>query len=384
MPKTYFYYSDEYLSIATLPTDHPFWDIRRFELIYRLARFYRVFGDKISLKEPPFAVWKDLTSFHNFQYVEALQMASDIGMSKYGLGKFGLGTEDCPTFPGAHDLLSLVVGGTMDAIKTVMKAENGHQYAFHYLGGLHHAQPDMASGFCYYNDIAIGIRDFQKKYPEKKLLYLDLDVHHGDGIEENFITDPKVMKISIHQFSEGFYPGTGNIEAIGEGEGKGYNCNVPLPAGCTDDLYLYVFDEIIPHLWLRYDPDLVIVQFGTDTHWRDPQAGMALTNLAYKEMTKKICDLTSKTSEGRLIVLGGGGYDPITIARSLMVILAEMAELNLPNELPLEWIEFCFEKYNLKVPVTTLLDPPVKPKKALRPLVEEIVKEVKEKVFQPW
>ncbi|MFX0090352.1 MAG: hypothetical protein ACFFBD_01220 [Candidatus Hodarchaeota archaeon] len=384
MPKTHFYYSNEFLTIASLPNDHPFWNIQRFELVYRFAHFYRMFGKKIVLKVPPIAEWFDLTLFHNFQYVEALQMASDIGMSKYGMGKFGLGTMDCPTFPGAHDLVSLIVGATMDAVTTVMEAKDGPEYAFNYLGGLHHSQPDHASGFCYYNDIAISIMHFRKKYPEKKILYLDLDVHHGDAIEEAFYMNPKVMKISIHQFGEGFYPGTGQIGRIGEGEGKGYNCNIPLPSGCTDDLYLYVFDEIVPPLWLKYNPDLVIVQFGTDTHWRDPQAGMALTNLFYKEITHKICDLVNKTSEGRLVVLGGGGYDPVTVARSLIVILAEMADLDLPNELPLEWREFTLEKYNIKVPLDTLLDPPLKSKKVLRSQVEEIVKEVKNHIFQPW
>lgn len=296
-----FIYHDEYLKYQFGPS-HPFKPIRE-KYTLDILRKLEVFGEKAQIYEPEPATKNDLRLVHSEDYIQYVEK-----MCEEGSGFLDYG--DTPATKGLFEGSLRVVGGSILGAKLVMDGEVNH--AFNPGGGLHHAKADRASGFCVFNDIAVAIRYLQKNYGVKRIAVVDIDGHHGDGTQEIFYREP-ILKISYHRI--GIFPGTGYVNELGAGEGKGYSVNIPLLGGTGDEAYLYAFREVVTPLLESYRPEILINQFGVDGHYQDPLVGLALTTKTYEKVAETMHSLAHELCQGRLLVLGGGGYDIDNTAR---------------------------------------------------------------------
>ncbi|MEM2422709.1 MAG: acetoin utilization protein AcuC, partial [Candidatus Bathyarchaeia archaeon] len=270
---------------------------------------------------------------------------------------------DTPASKGIYEAACLRVGGTLLGADLLMNNEVSH--AFNPGGGFHHAKSNKAAGFCVFNDVAIAVKYLQKKYNIEKIAVIDIDGHHGDGTQEILYKEP-ILKISFHRYDDWpqpFYPGTGRIEEIGEDDGLGFSVNVPLPIGTGDEDYLYAFNEIVPPLIENYKPEIIIHQFGVDAHYQDPLVHLGLTTKAYKELSEVTHYLAHKFSNGKYLILGGGGYEPKNVARCWAIMFITISEVKIKD----------LESYN------KLFDIPRN--KERKPKVKEVVEKVKKIIF---
>ncbi len=261
--------------------------------------------------------------------------------------RYGFGEEDTPALPGMHEAAALIAGGTLVALSAVMGLPEGGTFhsederplhVFHPAGGWHHAWAERASGFCIYNDISVAIAHVLRSY-EAKVLYLDFDVHHGDGVQRSFYDEPRVMTVSLHETGRYLFPGTGDILELGRGLGRGYSVNVPLEPFTEDESYLEVMNALLPPLVLSFAPDVIISLHGCDTHAWDPLAHLRLTMRGIAAQMKVTHQLAHTYCQGRWVALGGGGYDPYRIVpRAWSMLWAEMSEQSLPAQLPQQWV----------------------------------------------
>ena len=235
-------------------------------------------------------------------------------------GRDGLGTPDNPVFGGMHEASALVAGATLAAARAVWRNETSH--AANIAGGLHHAMRRSASGFCVYNDPAIAIR-WMLAQGAQRIAYVDLDVHHGDGVQAAFYDDPRVLTISLHEHPATLFPGTGLASEIGSGEGRGYAVNVPLPAGTGDAGWLRAFDAVVPPLLHAFAPEVLVSQHGCDSHRLDPLANLELSLDAQRRAQVMVHDLAHETAAGKWLLTGGGGYELVQVVpRSWTHLLA--------------------------------------------------------------
>ncbi|MDH4208580.1 MAG: acetoin utilization protein AcuC, partial [Anaerolineae bacterium] len=260
----------------------------------------------IDVLGPEAAEEEVLALFHDWDYLAALQAAND-GVFQERMLEFGLGTMDCPVFRGLYDYSALVTGGTMLAASLVRGG--AYDLAFNPAGGFHHAQRRNAEGFCYVNDIAIAIRWLLRG--GCRVAYVDLDAHHGDGVQSAFYEDDRVLTISLHESGKTLFPWSGFETELGAGEGRGYNINVPLPPQTDDEVYLLAFREVVPAAIDAFNPDIVFAQIGADGLLIDPLSHLSLTNNAYAEVVKVIEAISPKC-----VVLGGGGYHMNGVTRA--------------------------------------------------------------------
>jgi acetoin utilization protein AcuC len=230
----------------------------------------------------------------------------------------GLGTEENPVFEGLYDLITLSAGATY--LGADLLVNQGFSVALNVFGGFHHAGTSHAEGFCYINDAGIAISRLLKE--GFKIAYVDLDAHHGNGIQDAFYTDHRVLKISLHESGKTLYPWSGYETEIGKGEGKGYNVNLPLPQGTDDETYLSAFTQVVPPLIKAFAPDITLGVFGADTHRSDPLTHLNMSNYALCEAVKIIRELSP-----RLLALGGGGYNLYTSARTWSLLWAIMNKI---------------------------------------------------------
>jgi acetoin utilization protein AcuC len=240
-----------------------------------------------------------LCLFHDKHYLDLLKKAND-GYFEHEMLAAGLGTDENPVFKGMFSLALAIAGGTFEGASLLF--EDKARCVFNPVSGLHHAGRAHASGFCYVNDIAVAISGLLEK--GQRVAYIDIDVHHGDGVQDAFYDTDRVLTISLHESGESLFPGTGFETEIGVGAGKGFNINVPLRAGTDDEIYVSSFDAIVPPLIRRFRPDIVFAQIGGDTHREDRFAHLNLTSNGYKEVVGKINELSPK-----ILVMGGGGYN---------------------------------------------------------------------------
>jgi|YNPNPStandDraft_1061719.scaffolds.fasta_scaffold00143_34 acetoin utilization protein AcuC len=264
----------------------------------RTLRFLKeknLLDDYFDVFTPMKAGIKDLLRVHAESYVDHI-----IELSRKG----GFLSSDTPAPKGIYEIASLAAGGS---ILGGCKLFEGYECSVNPLGGFHHASRDHSSGFCFFNDIAITIEYLREKHNVKRFAVIDLDVHHGNGTQDIYASDPTVLNISFHQDGRTLYPGTGSLDMIGEGEGKGYTVNLPLPPGTVSADYMHAFDEIIPPLILQFKPEIIIYQSGVDTHHSDPLAGLKLIYQTYYHLARRIKNLSDETCR-RLLVLLGGGY----------------------------------------------------------------------------
>lgn len=278
----------------------------------------------------------EIVAVHDPEFV-AMVKAIDAGEvdERRGL-EFGLGTPDDPIFAGMHTASAAVCGASITAAELV--ATGSHRHAFNPAGGLHHARRREASGFCIYNDPAAAIAKVLDLQPDWRVLYLDVDVHHGDGVQWIFYDEPRVLTVSLHQSGRYLYPGTGFEDETGEGEGRGTSVNVPLLPYTGNDDYLWALERVMDQVAGAFRPDVVLTQLGADTHHGDPLANLGLTMAAYPRMSRIIHDVVHRYASDRWIATGGGGYQAETVVPKVWTIhFAEMC--GAPEVIPPEWLE---------------------------------------------
>jgi acetoin utilization protein AcuC len=321
--KTALIYTDAYLNYDYGPT-HPL-RIIRLKLTYDLIKAYGLLGlPSVQFIPTLGAEEKDLAVFHSEEYLDVLKKANE-GHLMADAHSYGLGPGDNPIFPGLYNWSLLVTGATLQAVDFV--SEGKGEIAFNIAGGLHHAMRARASGFCYINDPVIGIIRLLSR--GKKVAYIDIDAHHGDGVQKAFYGTNKVLTISLHESGHTLFPGTGFEYEIGEGEGKGYSVNLPFPAYTDDEVYVWAFEEVVPELIHTFKPDVVVTQLGVDTFYNDPLTNLHISILGYERVLKRIKDLAP-----RWVALGGGGYDIFNVARAWTLAWAVMNGIELKEKLP--------------------------------------------------
>lgn len=311
---------DEALAAYDFGPGHPLAPIR-VQLAMRLARDFGVLDavDVISSVSP--APMEAILSVHGREYVEAVQRASE-DPSIVDIAR-GIGTPDDPAFAGMHHASALVAGATLAAAEAVQSGRA--QHAINIAGGLHHAMPDAASGFCIYNDIGIAISWLLEQGVDR-IAYIDVDVHHGDGVQAMFYDDPRVLTISIHESPASLFPGTGYPSEIGSHGAPGSAVNLALPAGTGDQGWLRAFHAVVPQVLEAFGPRVIVSQHGCDSHMDDPLAHLALTIDGQRMSYEAIHRWAHRFCEGRWIAVGGGGYEWVDVVpRAWTHLLAEAA-----------------------------------------------------------
>ena len=321
-------YSHEQSQHVLSPT-HPMRPIRLMHM-HELMRAIGVLdSDAISQQPPRLATRSEIELFHDPEYVEVVE-AIDAGAIVPEMGMFGFGPGDNPPRSGVFRHAALTAGGVLMAAEAV--ADGRIKTAFIPSGGMHHhAMHNRASGFGIFNDAVIAIKHLIER--GLRVFYVDIDVHHGDGVQAGLYETERAMTISIHESGQWLFPGTGGPEETGIGDGQGYSVNIPLAPFTDDDLWHQAFDAVIPPLFDAFDPDVLFTQLGIDTHRQDPLAHLALTTQGHNAAVKKFASMADHARCG-WIAVGGGGYDMSAVARAWTMDLATMAGFDLPTAVP--------------------------------------------------
>lgn len=334
---------------------HPFDPIRQTLTIDLLKTADALTDDQI---EAPEVIVDDelLSLVHRMDFIHAVKQLNDAHDHHENAAlaeKYGLKTEDTPVFQGIHQAASAIVSGSVAAANAVMSGRIAH--AFHLAGGLHHALPDRAAGFCVYNDASIAIKHIRQTYGAR-VLYIDTDVHHGDGVQWTFYDDPEVCTYSIHETGKFLFPGTGFVYEKGIDRGFGTCFNVPLEPYTEDDSWLESFEVTIRKVIVSFKPDVIISQHGCDAHAFDPQSHIHCSMKIYHQIPAIIHELAHTYTNGRWIALGGGGYDIWRVVpRAWSLIWLEMTDQPIrfadaahsPLLLPAGWLQ----RWSAKSPV---------------------------------
>jgi len=322
-PRTAFIYSDRYQQFDYGP-GHPLRNTR-LALTHELCQAYGLLSlPTTQLVEARDATEEEVAAFHRPDYVDVLR-AADRGHMPPNLWDYGLGTSDNPIFPGVYAWSLLTTGASLQAMELVDAGQV--DCAFNIAGGLHHAAAARAAGFCYINDAAVVIKHMVRR--GRRVAYVDIDAHHGDGVQFGFYDTDRVLTISIHESGESLFPGTGFVEEIGRGRGIGYAVNAPLLPGSDDEIFLWVLDQVVPPLLTAFKPDVLVTQLGADTHRTDPLTNLALTTGGFAEAVRRLQPLCRKW-----IALGGGGYNLENVPRSWTLAWAIMNRREVPDEMP--------------------------------------------------
>jgi len=286
-----------------------------------------------AIRTAPVASDDELLLFHTREYLEAVRSQ---GSWRYGAPeRWGLGTRDNPIFPHMHRAAAVRVGATLEAVREVMAGRKAH--ALNLGGGLHHALADRASGFCIYNDIAVAIAWLRREF-DCKVAYVDLDAHHGDGVQWAFYDDPDVLTVSIHESGRYLFPGTGGIDELGRGAAKGTSVNVPLLPYTTGASWLECFKTVVPAVLEVFQPDILITQHGCDAHRLDPLTHLAVSTQSMAAAARTLHQLAVGLCRGRWVALGGGGYSIWDVVpRAWSALWAEVSGQELPQAIPEGW-----------------------------------------------
>jgi acetoin utilization protein AcuC len=261
--------------------------------------------------------------------------------------RYGLGPGDNPIFAGLWEAAQLVAGGSLLAAQVVADGEADR--AFHFAGGLHHAMPGRASGFCYVNDAVLAVMKLRAK--GWRVAYVDIDAHHGDGVQFAFYRDPEVLTLSTHERGDRLFPGTGFVAELGEGDGLGFSVNLPLQPFTDDEVYQPAFDAVVPPILGAFKPDALVLQLGIDSHRTDPLTHLSLTVQGFTAIVRRLL-----TFAPRVVALGGGGYDLPNVARAWTAAWAVMNDVTLPEALP----SAChLDMRRLGLETMSLWDPPL-------------------------
>ena len=336
---------------------------RTFELLDEYGAFE---APNVRVIAPRLAADEELALFHAHEYIDVVRAlsAGDVMVPAY---RYGFGRGDNPVFEGMFETEGVKVGSALLAAEMLVKSEC--DVAFSFSGGLHHAGPNFASGFCVFNDIAVAIHWLLRR--DLRVAYVDIDVHHGDGVQAAFYDTDRALTISLHQDGHTLFPGTGFVEEVGSGAGHGYSVNVPLPPYTDDGAYLWAFHQVVPPLLERFKPDLVVTQLGVDTHHHDPLAQLALTTAGHVALFEALDKLAP-----RWLALGGGGYDISVVPSSWTLAFGVMSGQSFPDELP-ERYRARYGGHSLRDRDAPLLDATLQ--RWMRRDVEAVVAQVKQR-----
>lgn len=309
---------------------------KRLELTYDMLKAYGAFDTPDSKMLAPEPV-TDMAAlaYHSLDYVDAVKRISRgekvFNASKYNIVPYG----DNPPYEGMYDISMLAVGGSLLGARLVYEGQ--YDTVFNITGGYHHAHINFASGFCIFNDIVIAIKWLTRQ--GLLVAYVDIDAHHGDGVQHAFRDWPRVLDISLHESGKYLFPGTGDVHDIGTDEGEGYTVNIPFEPDTDDEVYLWAFREVVPPLINKFKPDVLVTQLGCDTNYNDPLTHMKLTTHGYTEVVRELKKLCPKW-----LAVGGGGYDVAAVGRSWTLAYGIMMGRDWPDETPV----VIKEKYGIK------------------------------------
>jgi acetoin utilization protein AcuC len=346
-------YSPEFLSYDHGP-QHPLRPVRVRLTRELISAYGLIDGDGVEEVPTRVASDEELRLVHTERYLDAVRRAGNGEPGEWW--RFGFGPGDNPIFPQMHEASARVAGASLVAAEAVVSGRAEH--SFNPAGGLHHAMPERASGFCVYDDPAIAIAWMLENGVER-VAYVDVDVHHGDGPQAIFYEDPRVLTISLHESGRYLFPGTGFVDERGEGEAEGTKVNVPLPPYTSDDSWLEAFREVVPPIVRRFGPQVLVTQLGCDTHHTDPLAHLGLTTRGYREAAKILHELAHQAAGGRWVATGGGGYQwARVVPRAWTIYFAEMAAREIPDELPESWRTLASGEAGGRLPDRLSEDPP--------------------------
>ncbi|HEY5541098.1 MAG TPA: acetoin utilization protein AcuC [Coriobacteriia bacterium] len=323
---------DPGLAAYDLGDSHPLNPLR-LTLSVELMQAFGILTPEVVIS-PRQATESELLLVHSIGYVEAVRHAGDWGSDFRPV--MGLGTEDNPVYPGMHEIAALTCGGSIEGIEEVLSGRRMRTFSI--AGGMHHAHRSRAAGFSVYNDAAVGIAVARQQHPGLRVLYIDIDAHHGDGVQEAFAGSADVLTISIHESGLHAFPGTGFPGEIGYGPGAGFSANVPLPAFATDECFALAFGDVVAPLAHAFRPDIVVAQLGVDAQHDDPQTELGLTLPGYRSLVRGIIGLADELCDGRLAAVGGGGYHIVRVVPLAWAwVMAELGGVQLSDEVPEVW-----------------------------------------------
>lgn len=314
----------------TFGENHPFSPVRvdmTLDLIGAL-------GHSVESLRPEPATTEDLLTAHADAYVRCVEEMS-AGTNVPGAPTYGLGTQDTPAFPGMDEAARWLVGGTLLGARLI--AEGRAKRVLQLGGGLHHAGRSSASGFCIYNDLAVAINALTRR--GLRSAYIDIDVHHGNGVQEILYEDPGVMTISLHESGQYLFPGSGEVRELGAGAGRGLKLNVPLQPFTAGESYREVFEEVIPPALRYFRPDVLVVQAGADAHFDDPLADLMLTTDDYELLFRRILEWSELFASGRVLLTLGGGYSFGAAPRIWALLYLLLHDLPVVSDVPESWRE---------------------------------------------
>lgn len=270
----------------------------------------------LDIQEPVRASLDRIELFHTSDYIEKVR-----DYSKLGNGYLDAG--DTPSFVGMYEAASSVAGSVTDAIDRIMSKQ--YRRAFSPIAGLHHARRHIAAGFCIFNDCGIAIEYLRHQYGIKRVAYIDIDAHHGDGVFYSFEDDPDLLFADIHQDGRTLYPGTGFAEETGKGKAVGTKLNIPVPPFSDDAVFQSVWPQIEEYL-KKYEPEFIMLQCGADSIEGDPITNMAFSPASHAYAAKRLCHLADLYCDGRMLAMGGGGYNHDNIARAWTAVVDAMVK----------------------------------------------------------
>ncbi|MCI2425323.1 acetoin utilization protein AcuC [Candidatus Acetothermia bacterium] len=306
---------------------HPF-KIHRLELTYKLIAAYNLIDlPQAYQTDPQVATEEEMLSFHSKEYLETLCIA-DKGIWHPKMIMHGFGTGDNPLFPGVYGWASLVAGASITAATQLINGKANT--VFNFAGGLHHAMPTRAAGFCHINDVVLAIKKLLEHYD--RVAYIDIDAHHGDGVQHAFYSTDRVMTISIHQSGNYIFPGTGFPHETGNGAGQGFAVNIPLLPGAGDSAFQLAMKEVILPLINAYDPPVIVTQLGADALTGDTIASLAMSLHGFEQIVQTFKDLRRPW-----LALGGGGYNIGNVVRAWTLTWAVMNDVVVDDEIPANW-----------------------------------------------
>ncbi|WP_028566905.1 acetoin utilization protein AcuC [Salisaeta longa] len=327
--------------------DHPF-SPKRQAMLFSLLE---ALGHPVDLTAPSVATRADVARVHDAAFIDAVAAASR-GEATPQAKAYGLDTMDVPLFEGMDAAARGLVGGTLFGARCILEGRAAR--VLQCGGGLHHAQRAMASGFCVYSDLSVAIHALRDA--GERVAYIDIDVHHGDGVQALHYEDPGVLALSLHESGRYLFPGTGGVHEVGVGAGEGTTLNVPLEPFTEDESYIETFERVVPFALERFQPDVLVVQCGADAHFSDPLADMLLTTRAYETIFAQLVDLADEHTQGRALFTLGGGYQPEATARIWALLVGALCAVELPNDIPGVWRQqWSSDTHGL--PSETLRDP---------------------------
>ncbi|MFJ2659659.1 acetoin utilization protein AcuC [Arthrobacter koreensis] len=339
---------DESLLAYNFGSTHPMSPLR-LDLTARLAKELGIFDlPQVTLGAPYVAEDRQLERIHDPAYVAAVREISRNPQTSNA--PLGLGTEDDPAFEGMHEASARLVGGSLAAAEAVLSGRARH--AVNFAGGMHHAFAGKAAGFCIYNDAAAAVARFLDA-GYTRVLYIDVDAHHGDGTQSIFWNDPRVMTVSIHETGISLFPGTGFANESGGPDAPGTAVNVALPPGTRDAGWLRAFHAVVPQLAAAFAPEIIISQHGCDGHRDDPLSNLRVSVDTQRQAALSISGLADQFCEGRWIATGGGGYNVASVVpRSWSLLLAVAANTRMPltTPVPQPWREYVRERHGIDTP----------------------------------